>query len=82
MKLFWTICTVQSLIVLLLLFGDIGFDKPGRFGLAFEHFLILMALLTGLFIAAVIVIVRRKEWTYLSAQLLLLLLAAAGVANN
>ena len=82
MQLFWFICAVQGLIVLVLHFGDIGFDKPGRFGLAFEHYLISISLLMGLFVAAVIVIFRGKQWTYLGAQLLLLLLAAAGVANN
>ena len=82
MKLFWSICAVQSLIVLVLHFGDIGFDKPGKLGLAFEHFLILTSLLIGLFVAAAIVIFRRKQWTYFGAQLILLFLAAAGVANN
>jgi hypothetical protein len=35
---------VQILALLVLMFGDIGFDKPGRFGLDFGHLLILAAL--------------------------------------
>ena len=82
MRLFWSICTLQCLVILLLYFGDIGFDKPGRFGLAFEHFLILLLLQGGLFVSAVAIILRRKEWRYVSAQFLLLVVNAAVVATN
>lgn len=36
--------TLQGLAVLVLAFGDIGFDRPGRFGLDFDHgvFFVLM----------------------------------------
>jgi hypothetical protein len=35
---------VQGLAFLVLVFGDIGFDKPGRFGLDFGHYLLLIAI--------------------------------------
>lgn len=82
MKLFWSICLLQCLIVLVLFFGDIGFDRPGRFGLDFGHFLILMLLFTSLFVAAMIIIARMKQWKYMTAQLLLLVATAAAVVTN
>ena len=44
---------VRLVAVAAILFGDIGFVHPGRFGLAFEHLLLLagiyvVALLTGI----------------------------------
>ncbi len=82
MKSFWLVCVLQCLAVLVLYFGDIGFDRPGRFGLAFQHFLILMCLQGVLFIAAVTIILRRKQWKYLGAQFLLLVITLMGVATN
>jgi hypothetical protein len=68
--------------VLALFFGDIGFDRPGRFGFDFSHFLVLMSLLLFSFVAAVVIICRNKRWKYLVAQLVLLIAAAAGIAAN
>jgi len=82
MNLFWSICILQCLVVLVLYFGDIGFDKPGKFGLAFEHLLILMLMQGCLFVAAVIIIFRRKQWKYFGAQFLLLVVTALGVVTN
>ena len=82
MKLFWSICIMQCLLVLVLFFGDIGFDKPGKFGLAFDHLLILLILFFSLFIAAVFTVFRARQWKFLSAQLVLLALAAAGIVTN
>ena len=82
MKLLWLICVLQCLVVLTLYFGDIGFDRPGRFGLAFDHFLGLMALLVFLFAAAATVVVRTKQWKFLSTQIVLLVATAIAVATN
>lgn len=82
MKLFWFICAMQCLVVLVLFFGDIGFDKPGRFGLDFEHFLFLMLLQGCLFGGAVIVVFLRRQWKYLGAQLLMLIVTIVGVTTN
>lgn len=43
----------QPALLLVLMFGDIGFDKPGRFGLDFDDFLVItscygIAVLIGL----------------------------------
>ena len=37
------IVVIMSVVVLV--FGDIGFDKPGKFGLDFGHFLIISTIL-------------------------------------
>ena len=82
MTAFWIVCFIQCLTVLVLYFGDIGFDKPGRYGLDFEHFLLLMLLQIGLFAAAAIMIVRSRQWNYFSVQLVLLVVTAAGILTN
>ena len=82
MKLFWSICLMQCLVVLVLFFGDIGFDKPGKFGLAFDHLLILLLLFLSLSVAAMVIVFRARQWKYLSAQLVLLALAAAAIVTN
>lgn len=81
-KLFWIIYVMQYLVVLVLYFGDIGFDKPGRFGLDFEHFLFLMLLQGCLSGGAVIVVFLRRQWKYLGVQLILLIVTAVGVLSN
>lgn len=82
MKLLWSICIMQCLIILVLYFGDIGFDKPGRFGLAFDHLLILMFMQSCLFVTAIVIIFRRKQWKFFGAQLLVLVVSAVGVVTN
>ena len=52
-SIFWIAAGVQALAVLVVMFGDIGFDKPGRFGLDFGDLLLigclwLVASITGL----------------------------------
>lgn len=82
MKSFWTICLLQCLVILVLFFGDIGFDKPGKWGLDFEHFLILSLVQGCLFIAAVVTILRSKKWIYASVQIFLALVTAMAVVIN
>lgn len=77
---YWVVCGLQSLIILLLFFGDIGFDKPGKLGLDFDHFLILMFILICLFIAAVVIVAKRKCWNYLSAQYMFFILLIVAVS--
>lgn len=82
MKLLWSIWILQCLVILVLYFGDIGFDKPGRFGLDFDHLLILVVSQTSLFVAAVVTIIRKKQWKYFSVQFLLLAITAVVVFSN
>ena len=39
----WFVLTILLLCSVVLAFGDIGFDRPGRFGLDFFHALLLLA---------------------------------------
>ncbi len=44
MKTIALLLALQAIGVLVIAFGDIGFDHPGRFGLDFGHFLVIAAL--------------------------------------
>lgn len=69
---------IQGLIVFVLLFGDIGFDKPGGFGLDFDSMVRLLAFYAVCLIAGLILAVRRKHWRLVAGQLLLPIAAYAG----
>ena len=79
MKTFWAICILQCVVALTLAFGDIGFDKPGRLGLDFDHFLLLLLIQGCLVIAAVSMAFRTRRWNYLGVQFLLLVGTAVGI---
>lgn len=55
---------VVIISILVLAFGDIGFDKPGKFGLDFGHFLIISTILLicvfTLFIRLIYYIYRKS----------------------
>ena len=82
MKAFWIVCVVQCLVVLVLYFGDIGFDKPGKFGLDFGHLHALLLLQVCLFVAAAFVIVRRRKWKYFGVQFFLFVVTALSILTN
>jgi hypothetical protein len=68
---------IQVLGVGVVVFGDVGFDKPGRFGLDFGHLLLLAAAEAALLIAlAVLSIVNKKWWPGVSS----LVIVGTGVA--
>ena len=59
---------VQAVGVLVALFGDVGFDVPGRFGLDIGHLLIIAAAeVVLLIVLAVLSIVSKKWWPTLSS---------------
>jgi len=78
-RAFWRACGFQGLIVIVLLFGDIGFDRPGRFGLDFGHLLLLLVVDTLLIAWAVTIAIRARSWPLAGIQALLLLATAASV---
>lgn len=79
MKTFWALCILQCAVALTLALGDIGFDKPGRFGLDFDHLLILLTIQGCLAIAVVIMAFRTRRWNYLGIQFLLLVVTTIGI---
>jgi hypothetical protein len=57
-----TLLAIQALGLAVVLFGDIGFAVPGRFGLDFSHFLIIAAAEVGLLIALTAWSIARRKW--------------------
>ncbi len=76
---YWWACGLQGLIVIVLLFGDIGFDRAGRFGLDFGHLLLLLVVDAVLIAWTVTIAVRTRSWLYAGVRVLLLLAVAASV---
>lgn len=72
MKSALPIVVIQLLGVAVLLFGDVGFDKAGKHGLDFSHFLWIVAIEVIAFIAAVWVSVVKKSWAPVSLSALIL----------
>ena len=62
---------VQLLAFLVSVFGDIGFDKPGRFGLDFGHYLVLVGVWFGAACLGVCVAWMRLGLLALLMQLVL-----------
>lgn len=61
-KMFAAILTVQAACLVVLAFGDIGFDIRGRFGLSIEHGVLLAAVYFGSLSFGIILSVKRKQW--------------------
>ena len=53
---------IQVLGIAVVMFGDVGFDKPGRFGLDFGHLLLIAAAEVALSIALVVFSILKKKW--------------------
>ena len=69
---------VQVLAVLVVVFGDIGFDRPGRFGLDFGHLVFFIA--PAWCVAAIVGLIRSlragKRWFLIQVLLLAMPLVA------
>lgn len=66
---------LQVALALVFVFGDIGFDHPGRFGLDFGHLVAIGLVFAVAWGIGVWRAVRTKAWSALTVQLLLPLLA-------
>lgn len=80
MKSVVSIVAFQLLGLAVLLFGDVGFDKAGRFGLDFRHFLLIAAAEIIAFIAAIWLSVVRKSWVPVSMSACILFVGVLVVA--
>ena len=67
------IIVIQLLGLAVLLFGDVGFDKAGRYGLDFDHALGIAAIEVIAFLAAVWLSVAKKSWAPVSISALILI---------
>ena len=54
--------SIQVLGVVVVLFGDIGFAAPGRFGLDIGHFLIIAVAEVVILIFLALYSISRKDW--------------------
>lgn len=74
------ILAAEVVLALVVLFGDIGFDHPGRFGLDFGHALLILALFLILWSLGLWKAARARSWALLGAQLVLPIAAALALA--
>ena len=70
-------CVLQAAIFMVFAFGDIGFDKPGRFGLDAGHGLLLLVAQALLVVHGLILAVRTRRLAYWIAQLFVIALVVA-----
>jgi hypothetical protein len=78
-KLLPILFALQFLIVAVLCFGDIGFDRPGRFGLDFGDFLLLMASYLAVLGWGLAYAAFNKQWRWMAIQGMFPLVAYAAV---
>jgi hypothetical protein len=65
---------LQCVVIVVLQFGDIGFDKPGRFGLDYDDAIKLLVLYGALLVAGLCWAAVTRRWRLLALQLALPLL--------
>ena len=64
----------QALLMAVLLFGDIGFDRPGRFGMSFGHGILLSFLYLVVLIFGIVYSCVKRKWYTLFSQTMIPLL--------
>lgn len=70
---------MQVSLVLVIVFGDIGFDKPGRFGLAFGTLLVCGGALVVASLVGLVWSARKRAWGAALMHLLLPFVAFGGL---
>lgn len=68
---------IQILLLAVLAFGDIGFDRPGRFGLSFGHGVAIAGLYLLMLLLGVACSIHEKRWGTSVPQILVPLVIAA-----
>ena len=69
MKANRVILALQLILLAIFVFGDIGFDFPGAFGLDYDHFVILAGIYGVLFVVGFVRSIKRAETKWMLAQL-------------
>lgn len=70
----------QTLLMAVLLFGDIGFDRPGRFGMSFGHGILLSVLYLIALVFGIVYSCINRKWYTLFPQAVIPLLVIAYTA--
>lgn len=67
----WWFVAFQAVFLTILVFGDIGFDHPGRFGLDFTGGVFVAFLYAVVFITGIVVAIRSRAWGSLLTQIVI-----------
>ena len=62
---------LQLAAILCFVFGDIGFDRPGRFGLDFDDALLILGFFAVMWMWGTLLAFRRRAWNWALVQLAL-----------
>ncbi len=71
----YILLAVQALCWSLFLFGDIGFDKPGKYGLDFSALVVVGVVYVIALLSGIVVGFLKKRWFILGSQFLPILVA-------
>ena len=69
----------QCVFLGMILFGDIGFDLPGRYGLDFGHLIWFAAGFGVSWLLGMITSIRKRHWGWLGVHALMPIVGLAGV---
>lgn len=65
----YALIAVQALCWLMFLFGDIGFDKAGKFGLDYDAFILIAAVYAVALVAGVVLALVKRQKRLTAVQL-------------
>ena len=63
------IFALQLLVFMIFVFGDIGFDHPGRFGLDFEDAILLFIAFVFISLFGITISIVKRRWDIVFRQL-------------
>jgi len=70
MRILHILLLLQAALTAVLCFGDIGFDKPGRYGLDFNAGVTLVTFYAAALLVGIVVAIRLKRFWWLGIQVL------------
>ncbi len=62
---------LQCLCIAIVKFGDIGFDRPGAYGLDFDHFVMIAIVYCAILLLGIAYAARERYWGWLAVQLII-----------
>ena len=60
---------LQFAFLAVLVFGDIGFDHPGRFGLSFNHGIIFIACYLTALVCGLLLSIKNRRWFFAAVHI-------------
>jgi hypothetical protein len=77
----YALLALQVLLLLVVILGEPGFDKPGRFGLDFGSVLFLAAVFAAAWLSGAVLSVRTRSWLAMALHLIVPIAAFPFVRN-